>query len=116
MVAAQRRPRRSRAVRRQADDPRASWTVTALLEPHRLHRGNLRTRWPLVPILQSAILASFLPANSPAAGQGEECVDDGLELTGVPLDLGEEEAALDHGEEGDREVVRVDAAGRCPAA
>jgi hypothetical protein len=32
------------------------------------------------------------------------------------LDLGEEEAALDHGEEGDREVVRVDAAGRCPAA
>jgi hypothetical protein len=42
------------------------------------------------------------------SGEGEEGVDRGLERTGVPLDLGEDEAALERGEESHGEGVRVD--------
>ena len=44
----------------------------------------------------------------------EEGVDGGFEGTGVALDLGEEEAALECGEEGDGEVVRVGAVREVP--
>jgi hypothetical protein len=43
------------------------------------------------------------------AGEFEEGVDGGFEGTGVALDLGEEETALECGEEGDSEVVWVGA-------
>jgi len=43
----------------------------------------------------------------PSGGEGEEGVDRGFEGAGVPLDLGEQEASLDCGEEGEGEVVRV---------
>ena len=42
-----------------------------------------------------------------ARSEREDGVDGGFEGTGVPLDLGEEEAPLDSGEEGDGEVVGV---------
>jgi hypothetical protein len=43
------------------------------------------------------------------AGEFEEGVDGGFEGAGVALDLGEEETALECGEQGDSEVVRVGA-------
>ena len=45
--------------------------------------------------------------DSSPGGEGKEGVDRGFEGTRVPLDLGEQEAALDRGEEGDGEVIRV---------
>ena len=47
-------------------------------------------------------------------GEFEKGVDGGFEGTGVALDLGEEETALEYGEEGDSEVVRVDAVQEVP--
>jgi hypothetical protein len=41
--------------------------------------------------------------------EGQEGVDRGLEGTGVPLELGEQETILERGEEGHGEVVGVDA-------
>ena len=49
------------------------------------------------------------------ADEFEEGVDGGFEGTGVALDLGEEEAALQCGEEGDSEVVRVGAVREVPS-
>ena len=46
---------------------------------------------------------------SPSGGEAEDGVKGGFEGTGVALDLGEEETALERGEEGDSEVVRVGA-------
>jgi len=48
------------------------------------------------------------------AGEFEEGVEGGFEGTGVALDLGEEETALECGEEGDSEVVRVGALREVP--
>jgi hypothetical protein len=42
-----------------------------------------------------------------ARSESEDGVDGGFEGTGVPLDLGQQEAPLDSGEEGDGEVVGV---------
>jgi hypothetical protein len=44
----------------------------------------------------------------------EEGVDRRFQEAGVPLDLGEEWAALERGEEGDGEVVRVGAVRELP--
>jgi len=44
----------------------------------------------------------------------EEGVDGGFERPGVALNLGEDEAALECGEEGDGEVVRVGAVREVP--
>jgi hypothetical protein len=44
----------------------------------------------------------------------EDGVDGGFERAGVALNLGEEEAALEYGEEGDGEVVRVGAVREVP--
>ena len=44
----------------------------------------------------------------------EDGVDGGFERAGVALDLGEDEAALECGEERDGEVVRVDAVREVP--
>src|SRR5271170_4591019 len=48
------------------------------------------------------------------AGEVEEGVDGGLERTGVALDLGDEQTALECGQEGDGEVVRVGAVWKVP--
>src|SRR5580658_904811 len=48
------------------------------------------------------------------AGEVEERVDGGLERAGVALDLGDEQAALERGQEGDGEVVRVGAVWKVP--
>lgn len=50
------------------------------------------------------------------AGEFEDGVDGGFEGTGVALDLGEEEPALECGEEGDSEVVWVGAVQGMPGA
>lgn len=50
----------------------------------------------------------------PDAGEPEEGVDGGFQETGVPLDLGEQEAALEYGEERDGQVVRVGAGWQVP--
>jgi hypothetical protein len=50
------------------------------------------------------------------AREVKDGVDGGFERVGVALNLGEDEAALERGEEGDGEVVRVGAVRRCPAA
>lgn len=47
-------------------------------------------------------------------GEGEEGVDRDLERTGIPLDLGEEKAALECGEESYGVVVRIDAGWEAP--
>ena len=44
----------------------------------------------------------------------EDGVDGGLERAGVALDLGQDEPALECGEEGDRELVRVNAVREVP--
>jgi hypothetical protein len=44
----------------------------------------------------------------------EDGVDGGFERVGVALNLGEEEAALECGEEGDGEIIRVGAIGEVP--
>ena len=46
---------------------------------------------------------------SSASGESEEGVDRRFEGTGVQLDLGQEETPLEHGEEGDGQVVGVNA-------
>jgi Domain of unknown function (DUF222) len=48
------------------------------------------------------------------SGEFEESVDGGFERTGVALDPGEEETALECGEKGDSEVVRVGALQEVP--
>ena len=53
-------------------------------------------------------------AGSLAGGELEEGVDRGFQRAGVALDLGEEKAALERGEEGDGEVVRVGAVREVP--
>ena len=61
------------------------------------------------PAIQPAAARS-LPAGisgRPAPGELEEGVDRRFQRAGVPLDLGEEKAALERGKEGDGEGVRV---------
>jgi len=48
------------------------------------------------------------------AREPEDGVDGGFERAGVALNLGEDEAALERGEEGDGEVVRVGAVREMP--
>ena len=47
-------------------------------------------------------------------GEGEQCVEGGFEGTGVPLNLGEEKSSLERGEQGDGQVVGVDAGRDAP--
>ena len=44
----------------------------------------------------------------------EDGVDGGFERAGIALDLGQDESALECGEEGDSELVRVDAVRQVP--
>ena len=59
-------------------------------------------------------LAVCWPVLVADAGEFEEGVDGCFEGTGVALDLGEEETALERGEEGDSDVVRVGAVREVP--
>jgi len=80
--------------------------VRALCEGrgHRAADGPALAPLAPVPTWHTADPASHLAAD---AGEFEEGVDGRLEGTSVALDLGEEETALERGEKGDSEVVRV---------
>ena len=49
------------------------------------------------------------PLGSSADGKAEEGIDRCLERAGAPLYLGEEKPSLERGEQGDGEVIRVEA-------
>ncbi len=51
---------------------------------------------------------------SSADGKGEEGIDRGFERAGAPLYLGEEKSSLERGEQGDGEVIRVEAGREVP--
>jgi hypothetical protein len=53
-------------------------------------------------------------ADSVTGDESEEGVDGGFERASVTLDLGEEEASLEGGEEGDGQVVRAGAGREVP--
>ena len=60
-------------------------------------------------------MGGFVRDFGPAAsGELEEGVDRRFQRAGVPLDLGQEKAALERGQEGDGEVVRVGAVRELP--
>jgi hypothetical protein len=54
------------------------------------------------------------PTRAAEARKLEDGVNGGFERAGVALNLGEDEAALESGEEGDGEVVRADAIRQVP--
>ena len=51
---------------------------------------------------------------SSADGKGEEGIDRSFERAGAPLHLGEQKSSLERGEQGNGEVVRVDAGREFP--
>ena len=74
----------------------------------------VHTGWAVGMVDGLADVAGQKVGGSRARSESENSVDGGFERTGVPLDLGEEEAPLDSGEEGDGEVVGLQAGPQVP--
>jgi hypothetical protein len=74
-----------------------------------LTTSRSRVRWPTY---RRIAVCRHVPAVE--VRELEDGVDGGFERAGVALNLGEEEAALECGEEGDGEVVRVGAVREVP--
>src|SRR5450755_4269934 len=85
-----------------------AWHTKMVKTPGGLMAARRRRRARVARAPRAFGLDSF------AGGQGEEGVDRRFEGTGVPLDLGEEEAPLERGEEGDGHVVGVDVGREMP--
>ena len=66
--------------------------------------------------MRSAMAVDEPGFGSSADAEGEEGVDRSLERTGAPLHLGEQEPALERGEQGRGEVVGSTSDGSCPSA